>query len=218
MEIWDHKRLKARRALEGSRRRQQQPTACREMRGIACGVWLRSSWRTESRMPLKKAAQLGVSGLGRHVAVKRAGRRGGRRTCRRRRATAGWHAKKPTVASETKGGVGVRACMLQKMQKCAHEHRGGKRLPERTRSIPCAVCACSDRTDARRARRATAQCTRAPRKAKGVNCLLSQEGALTLVWWPVFVRDATRAPPVTRTAEQGGGNAGCRFVVNSTYR
>ncbi len=43
------------------------------IRGIACGVWLRSSWRTESRMPLKKAAQLGVSGLGRHVAVKRAG-------------------------------------------------------------------------------------------------------------------------------------------------
>ena len=43
------------------------------MRGLACGVWLRSSSQTESRMPSREAAQLGVSGLGSHVAVKRAG-------------------------------------------------------------------------------------------------------------------------------------------------
>jgi len=45
----------------------QQPTAC------GGGVWLRSSSRTESCMALREAAQLGVSGLGSHVAVKRVG-------------------------------------------------------------------------------------------------------------------------------------------------
>ena len=55
----------------------QQPTACRK---DECGVWLRSSSRTKSHMPLGEAAQLGVSGLGSHVAVKRTGKeREGRR-------------------------------------------------------------------------------------------------------------------------------------------
>ena len=51
----------------------QQPTAAARMRGIA---WLRSSSRTESRMPSREAAQLKASGLGSHVAVKRAGMEG----------------------------------------------------------------------------------------------------------------------------------------------
>jgi hypothetical protein len=63
------------------------------MRGIACGVWFRSSSRTESRMPSREAAQLGVSGLGSHVAAKRAGaERREANFCRR--ATAERHAEK----------------------------------------------------------------------------------------------------------------------------
>jgi hypothetical protein len=50
-------RLQARRALEVSRRRR---AAANRMRGIACGVWLRSSSRTERRIPLREAAQLRV--------------------------------------------------------------------------------------------------------------------------------------------------------------
>ncbi len=50
MEIWVPHRLQARRALEVSRRRR---AAANWMRGIACGVWLRSSSRTERRIPLR---------------------------------------------------------------------------------------------------------------------------------------------------------------------
>jgi hypothetical protein len=42
VEIRDHKRLQVRRALEGSRRRHATANS-REDRGIAYGVWLRSS-------------------------------------------------------------------------------------------------------------------------------------------------------------------------------
>jgi hypothetical protein len=48
-------RLQARRALEVSQRRH---AAANRMRGIACGVWLRSSSRTERRIPLRESAQL----------------------------------------------------------------------------------------------------------------------------------------------------------------
>ena len=47
---------------------EQQPTACRK---DECGVWLRSSSRTKSHMPLREAVQLGVSGLGSQVVVMR---------------------------------------------------------------------------------------------------------------------------------------------------
>ena len=98
------------------------------MRGIACGVWFRSSSRTESRMPSREAAQLGVSGLGSHVAAKRAGaERREADFCRR--ATAERHAKKPTVVRETKGGVGARACVLPEMHKCPRAPCGRKHLP-----------------------------------------------------------------------------------------
>jgi hypothetical protein len=100
---------------------------------IACGVWLRSSSRTESRIcpPLEReAAQLGASGLGSHVAAKSTrGWRGGRRTGRRRRATAERHAKKITVMRETKGD----ACVLPEYQQGTMEES-----TERTRWIPCA--------------------------------------------------------------------------------
>ena len=69
-------------------------------------------------MQTREAAQLGVSGLGSHVAAKRAGaERREANFCRR--ATAEWQAKKTTVVRETKGGVGARACVLPEMHKCA---------------------------------------------------------------------------------------------------
>jgi hypothetical protein len=60
-------------------------------------------------MPSREAAQLGVSGLGSQVAVKRAGAEKREAdvsaamsaAVRRRRATAERHAKKPTVVRET---------------------------------------------------------------------------------------------------------------------
>ena len=65
MEIWDHStaRLQVPKGAD-----MQQPTACRK---DECGMWLRSSSRTKSHMPLREAAQLGVSGLGIQVVVKR---------------------------------------------------------------------------------------------------------------------------------------------------
>ena len=65
MEIWDHStaRLQVPKGAD-----MQQPTACRK---DECGMWLRSSSRTKSHMPLREAAQLGVSGLGSQVVVKR---------------------------------------------------------------------------------------------------------------------------------------------------
>ena len=107
------------------------------MRGIACGVWFRSSSRTESRMPSREAAQLGVSGLGSHVAAKRAGaERREADFCRR--ATEEKQRKKTTVVRETKGGVGARACVLPAMQKCPRAPWKKAPTRERTRSIPCA--------------------------------------------------------------------------------
>ena len=56
-----------------SRRRHAQPTACRKDEGTRVRrVAPKLSSQTESRMPSREAAQLKVSGLGSHVAVKRA--------------------------------------------------------------------------------------------------------------------------------------------------
>jgi hypothetical protein len=65
MEVWDHStaRLQVPKGAD-----MQQPTACRKDES---GMWLRSSSRTKSHMPLREAAQLGVSGLGSQVVVKR---------------------------------------------------------------------------------------------------------------------------------------------------
>ena len=65
-------RLQARRALEVSRRRR---AAANRMRGIACGVWLRSSSRTESH-PLERGSPAQGPRIGRSLAVKRTGWRG----------------------------------------------------------------------------------------------------------------------------------------------
>ena len=74
MEIWGS-RLEGR--LNGLDADMQQPTACRKDEGDRVRrVRLRSSSRTESRMPSREAAQLKASGLGSHVAVKRAGMEG----------------------------------------------------------------------------------------------------------------------------------------------
>jgi hypothetical protein len=67
--IWQHGDMGPQHsAAASSERRMQQPTACRK---DECGMWLRSSSRTKSHMPLREAAQLGVSGLGSQVVVKR---------------------------------------------------------------------------------------------------------------------------------------------------
>jgi hypothetical protein len=102
----------------------QQPTACRKYEGdrvrrvapklIANGELhaLRS----------REAAQLGASGLGSHVAVKSTrGWRGGRRTGRRRRATAERHAEKNHCHER---GKGRRTCA----PGMPAGHHGGKHL------------------------------------------------------------------------------------------
>jgi len=107
----------------------QQPTACRKYEGdrvrrvapklIANG----ESHALRSR----ESAQLGASGLGSHVAVKSTrGWRGGRRTGRRRRATAERHAEKITFMIET--------------HVCSRNASRApwRKAPERTRWIPCA--------------------------------------------------------------------------------
>ena len=124
----------------------QQPTACRKYEGdrvrrvapklIANG----ESHALRSR----EAAQLGASGLGSHVAVKSTrGWRGGRRTGRRRRATAERHAEKITVKREAKGDARV-------LPECQQGTMEESTWADSMDSV-CeggAVCACSDRTDA----------------------------------------------------------------------
>ena len=117
-------------------------------------MWLRSSSRTESRMPSREAAQLKASGLGSHVAVKRAGMEGREAYWSAAARDCGKARGKITVVRETKG----HACLLPECQRGAP----WRKAPERTRWMPMdslcecgAVCACSDRTDARWARRAT---------------------------------------------------------------
>ena len=129
MEIWDHTRLQAEGRFKGLDADMQPPTACREDEGNRVrSVVPKLIANGESHMPSREAAQLGVSGLGSHVAAKRAGaERREADFCRR--ATAEWQAKKTTVVRETKGGVGARACVLPEMHKCPRAPCGRKHLP-----------------------------------------------------------------------------------------
>ena len=94
MEIWDHTRLQAEGRFRGLDADMQPPTACREdeenrVRSVVSKLIANG----ESHVPSREAAQLGVSGLGSHVAAKRAGaERREADFCRR--ATAEWQAKK----------------------------------------------------------------------------------------------------------------------------
>ena len=73
MEIWDHPRLQAEGRFRGLDADMQQPTACREDEGNRVRSVVPKLIAKESRMPSREAAQLDVSGLGSHVAAKRAG-------------------------------------------------------------------------------------------------------------------------------------------------
>ena len=157
MEIWDHPRLQAEGRFRGLDADMPPPTApCREdeenrVRSVVSKLIANG----ESHVPSREAAQLEVSGLGSHVAAKRAGaERREADFCRR--ATAERHAKKNHSRERvTKGGVEARACVLPEMHKCPRAQWKKAPTRERTRSIRCgvceggAVCACSGRTDAR---------------------------------------------------------------------
>ena len=113
------------------------------MRGLACGVWLQSLSRTEreSQALEREAAQLGVSGLGRHVAVKRAGmeRReadwsAAAAAAARATATAERHAEKNHSRERDKGR---RMCARSGDAGEPAGHNGGKHLSEGG-----TVCAC----------------------------------------------------------------------------
>jgi hypothetical protein len=100
------------------------------MRGIACGVWFRSSSR-ERRVAC--ALERGSPARGLRIGQSRGGKaRGGgeegggllsARDCGKVTR------KKPTVVRETKGGVEARACVLPEMHKCPQAPCGREHLP-----------------------------------------------------------------------------------------
>ncbi len=103
------------------------------MRGLACGVWLRSSHhKRRVACPRESSPAQGLR-IGQSRGSKaRPGVGRGRRRIGWRRATA----EKPTVVRETKGDACVRP---PEMQECP---RGTWRnAPARSRSIPCAKAA-----------------------------------------------------------------------------
>ena len=89
-------------------------------------MWLRSSSRTESRMPSREAAQLKASGLGSHVAVKRAGMEG---------REAYWSA-----AARDCGKAREKITDVRKTKGVPAGHHGGKHLSglDGCQWIPCA--------------------------------------------------------------------------------